>query len=153
MGEWQRLTHVCRRWRQIIYASPRYLDLFLYCSNRTSVAKNLGSWPAFPIALDYHWKLRCEDDKAISLLKHSDRVRLVKIRCLQQKWEKVVTAMQEPFPVLTELDLFVELGPLDHVPVLLSGFLGGSAPCLQRLALDRIPFPALPTFSFVGSES
>ncbi|KAF8269730.1 hypothetical protein EI94DRAFT_908459 [Lactarius quietus] len=30
MRTWQVLVHVCQRWRQIIYASPRYLDLFLY---------------------------------------------------------------------------------------------------------------------------
>ncbi|KAH9166389.1 hypothetical protein EDB89DRAFT_2004022, partial [Lactarius sanguifluus] len=48
MWEWRRLVRVCQRWRQIIYGSPRYLDLLLYCSNgvgRSPVKKDLTSWP------------------------------------------------------------------------------------------------------------
>jgi len=29
---WQTLVHVCRRWRCIVFASPRRLDLKLYCT-------------------------------------------------------------------------------------------------------------------------
>jgi hypothetical protein len=53
--------------------------------------------------------------------------------------EKLSTAMQVPFPELTEL----QLRSYGEV-VLPDSFLGGSAPRLRILNLDRIPFPGLP---------
>ena len=50
---WHKLVHVCRRWRQIIFASPRRLGLHIPCTNKTPVRKNLGIWPAFPIVIYY----------------------------------------------------------------------------------------------------
>jgi hypothetical protein len=50
--------------------------------------------------------------------------------------------MQVPFPILTHLDIYSRGG---YVPVLPTEFLGGSAPCLQNIPLDGIPFPTLPT--------
>ena len=132
MGEWKRLVHVCQRWRQIIYASPRYLDLFLYCSKGTPV-RNLGCWPAFPIAMSYHGP--DHEDDAISILKHRDRVRFVDLSLTSS----LVAAMQEPFPLLRHLELHAS-----DVPVL-PGFLGGSAPCLQLVDLAGVAFPELPT--------
>ncbi|KAF8485882.1 hypothetical protein DFH94DRAFT_808071 [Russula ochroleuca] len=55
--------------------------------------------------------------------------------------ENVSAAMQEPFPELTHL----ELSSSDEaVLVLPDSFLGGHAPRLEFLWLNRIPFPALP---------
>ena len=50
--------------------------------------------------------------------------------------------MQEPFLALAHLSLLLHD---ENLPVLPSEFLGRSAPCLQELRLDSIPFPALPT--------
>ena len=50
-----------------------------------------------------NFRLRGEEDEVFTLLKHAGRVRLVIIMCLQQEWGKVVTGMQEPFQVLTDL--------------------------------------------------
>ncbi|KAH9039231.1 hypothetical protein EDB84DRAFT_1650996 [Lactarius hengduanensis] len=113
MMEWQRLVHVCRGWRQIIYASPRYLDLLLCYSKRTPVG-SLGCWPAFPIAISYG--ILDDEDAAITLLKHPDRVRFVDLSIASSRLEKVVAAMQEPFPVLTHLKLFACVD-LPDVPV------------------------------------
>jgi hypothetical protein len=140
-GEWQRLVHVCRRWRQIIYESPRYLDLLLYCSKGTH-ARNLSCWPAFPITMIY----RCLDDEddVIALLKHSDRVCFISLYLTSSQLGKVVAAMQETFPVLTHLDLTAS-EDLPDEQVLPGGFLGGSSPSLQLVQLTGIPFPDLPT--------
>ncbi|KAH9968522.1 hypothetical protein BGW80DRAFT_1337992, partial [Lactifluus volemus] len=35
--KWHRLVHVCRRWRHIIFDSPRSLDLQLFCTYGTPV--------------------------------------------------------------------------------------------------------------------
>ncbi|KAH9038024.1 hypothetical protein EDB83DRAFT_2647790 [Lactarius deliciosus] len=61
---------------------------------------------------------------------------------------RAVAAMQEPFPVLTHLELRARVDDDESdvpAPVLPGGFLGGSAPCLQLVDLDNIPFPELPT--------
>ena len=48
--------------------------------------------------------------------------------------------MQEPFPELTHLELLLNENE-KLVAVLSDSFLGGSAPCLEALDFDRIPFP------------
>jgi len=55
--------------------------------------------------------------------------------------EKVLGVMQVPFLELIDLQL-MSYDPTP--PVIPNSFLGGSAPCLQFLHLDVIPFPGLP---------
>jgi hypothetical protein len=63
------------------------------------------------------------------------------IEFTSSQFEKVLAATQQPFPVLTYLRFL----PRDETgPVVPDSFLGGSAPQLQTLILDRIPFPGLP---------
>ena len=50
--------------------------------------------------------------------------------------------MQVPFPELAIL--YLSFGSMSFVPVFPNSFLGGSAPRLQFLALNSIPFPGLP---------
>ncbi|KAH8994139.1 hypothetical protein EDB86DRAFT_2927076 [Lactarius hatsudake] len=66
---WPRLVHVCQRWRLIVFASPRSLDLWLYCTPRTLV-KNTCCWPAFPIAIRSIFLLRTKT----TLLRHCSMV-------------------------------------------------------------------------------
>src|SRR5258708_6882197 len=57
--------------------------------------------------------------------------------------------MQEPFPTLTDLDL----GFTDELAsVVPDSFLRGSAPRLQRLFLDSVPFPGLPRLLSSASD-
>jgi hypothetical protein len=143
MKTWQRLVQVCRRWRQIIYASPRYLDLLLCCSNGTTVRDNLNFWPAFPILVKY--RLPGDQDDVIFLLQQRDRIKSVDLGIQTgTQWKTVVATMQEPFPMLT----YLELSGYVDVPALPSGFLGGSAPCLQEVVLYGFPFPEFPMFLF-----
>jgi hypothetical protein len=68
------------------------------------------------------------DDIELTNLKSSD-------------WEQILAAMQEPFPELTRL----QLRSHDETPsVFPDSFLGGSAPRLQHLWFEGIPFPGLP---------
>jgi hypothetical protein len=61
--------------------------------------------------------------------------------------KEVLAAMQKPFPQLSGLMLMLphifRTTPV-KVPVVPDSFLGGSAPCLRELSLERIPFPGLP---------
>jgi hypothetical protein len=152
--EWHLLVHVCRRWRQIIFESPHRLNLQILCTHRTPVRENLGIWPAFPIAIEYNnsgWDIppSSDEDIVIVALEHRDRVSRIMLNATGSQLAKMVTVMQGPFPVLTHL----EFGSSDgEAPILSDGFLGGSAPCLQELRIDGIPFPKLPTLLLSTSD-
>ena len=147
--EWHRLIHVCRRWRQIIFSSPRRLDLYLLCTRGTPVRKNLGRWPAFPILVDYvsypHYTSKIsfnDQDNIIAALEHPDRVRCLKLPVTSLLLGKVAAVAQEPFPMLTQLWLSSKD---ENVSVIPGAFMGQSAPSLQEIHLNGIPFPTLPT--------
>jgi hypothetical protein len=139
--KWHLLVHVCRRWRQVVFASPHRLKLQIFCTYGT---QNLGIWPAFPIVLDFAaaYRLRPNDqDNIVAALEHFDRVCDVRLVGTSSQLAKMATAMRKPFPVLTHLDLL----PWDSALVLPADFLGGSAPSLQKITLSSISFPELGT--------
>ena len=144
---WQRLVQVCQRWRNIIFGSPRYLDLHLHCSEETPFWENSSCWPEFPLTLKYTISPDEDDDDVIFALKHPDRVRRVdlSIRHSDSIVHEVLEVMEVPFPALTHLDLAGPDSEDDPEIFDLSGrFLGQSAPCLEHIHLDAISFPALP---------
>jgi hypothetical protein len=49
---WFTLTHVCRRWRYIVFASPLGLNLRLCCKASRPVREMLDTWPPLPIVID-----------------------------------------------------------------------------------------------------
>jgi hypothetical protein len=137
---WQSLVHVCRRWRRVVFGSPRHLNLQLVCTGKKPVKDTLDVWPALPLYI------QCNDDdgvdNVIAVLEHSDRVRLIDISHVQRPYlENLSAAMQKSFPELTSLVLWER--PY-RTTVLPDSFLGQSAPRLQILELYRIPFPGLP---------
>jgi hypothetical protein len=134
---WQSLVHVCRRWRGLVFASPRRLNLQLCCTPRIS-ARSLDVWPALPLLIKGGVNEKSVDN-VIAELEHSDRIRQIDLVChtsSQNFW----TAMQVPFPELAVLNL----RGMSYGPVLPDSILGGSAPRLRFLALTFIPFPGLP---------
>jgi hypothetical protein len=148
--DWHILVHVCRRWRQIIFDSPRRLHLRILCTSGSPVRKNLGIWPAFPINLRLLGRMEPKDeDNAIAALEHRDRVNAVRLWGTGSQMRKMAGVMQEPFPVLTQLCMRSDD---EGIPVLTAEFLGGSAPHLQEIALHRITFPALPTLLLSTSD-
>ena len=144
---WPLLVHVCRRWRQIIFESPDRLNLQILCTHKTSVRNNLSIWPNFPISIHYDYtgrSLRPEGvGNVIAALRHSNRVSHVELIVTSSLLEKLVSVMQEPFPVLTHIEIYSR-GDSDERG-LTGGFLGGSAPRLQNICLNNLPFLALPT--------
>jgi hypothetical protein len=53
--EWQLLVHVCRRWRNLVFGSPRRLNLQLYCTPETLARDRLDVWPALPLIIATHF--------------------------------------------------------------------------------------------------
>jgi len=140
---WQTLVHVCGRWRCIVFASPRRLDLKLYCTEQRSVnSETLDIWPALPIVI-FSEGIQFEEDvtNVIAALGHHNRV--CKINCYtgENSLLEEFAAIDKPFPALTSLQLISRA----NVPVLPDSFLGGSAPRLRILGLYGIPYPSIGT--------
>ncbi len=152
--KWHLLVHVCQRWRQVVFASPHRLNLQILCTERTPVRKNLCIWPVFPIVIvfyRYSWSglTSNDEDNVTAALEHRDRVCYLFVDVTGLQLEKIATAIQKPFPVLTDLIIVKrDEGAL----VLPDGFLGGSAPCLQQIHLHGIHYPALPTLLLSTSD-
>jgi hypothetical protein len=49
--EWHTLVHVCQKWRNVAFGSPRRLRLILCCKATTPVKETLDVWPPLPIAV------------------------------------------------------------------------------------------------------
>lgn len=140
--EWETLVHVCRRWRCIVFASPRRLGLQLVCTAGTRVREMLDIWPPFPMDLRAVDLLGDSMDNVIAALEHNDRICQFDVyEVSSDELERLVTAMQDPFPMLTR----IHLESSDEVaPVLPNSLMSGSAPRLRSLTLQNIAFPALP---------
>ena len=104
----------------------------------------LDIWPPFPLFVD-HITSRTEDmDNVVAALERRDRVDRIHLYEVNgSSFEKVLAAMQEPFPEL--MFLYLELSSKEElVPIVPDSFLGRSAPRLRFLLLRDIPFPGLP---------
>ncbi len=139
---WQSLVHVCRRWRYVVFGSPRRLNLRLVCTAKTPARDTPDVWPALPLLILGEMSFSSGADHIIVALGQTNRVCRVELEDLEdQQLDKVLAAMQLPFPQLTELRLISDGETPAVVP---DSFLGGSAPHLRFFELDGIPFPGLP---------
>jgi len=107
---WLTLVHVCRRWRTIVFASPCRLDLRIRCTGRSRVKEMLDIWPILPIEIwatgDYATAVSQGkgEDNIAATLEHKDRVYEITVESFSSAvLERIGTAMQEPFPALTDI--------------------------------------------------
>ena len=138
---WHMLVHVCRKWRNVVFGSPRRLGLRLRCTPSTPVKETLDVWPLLPIVIRARNLETFVMDNILAALEHNDRIcELELFLAASSQMEKVFTAMQQPFPALARL----ELEPIgETVPIVPASFLGGSAPRLHVLRLVSVSFPGL----------
>ena len=142
---WRTLVHVCQKWRNVVFGSPRRLNLRLLCRAGTPVKETLDVWPRLPIIV----RTRRSDDgewgaeNIVAVLEHHDRIRRLDLDYLHCcELEKVLAAMQQPFPALTDVSLRSKDG--ERTPAIPASFMGGSAGPLRQLSLEGIPFLGLP---------
>ena len=150
LWEWHILVHVCRRWRQIVFESPRRLHLKIRCTTKTPSRKNLNIWPAFPIAIDFRPTFFDSiPGDAIAAFEDTRRIGHLKLDLTYWQMETLVTMASKPSPALTHLVIRVEIGYPPHLP---DDFLGGYAPRLQLIHLRNVAFPALQTLLLSASH-
>jgi hypothetical protein len=147
---WHTLVHTCQRWRHVLFAWPRHLDLRLHCKSKTAAAKARDVWPTLPIVIHSVDKLHPDNqDDIVDALEHRDRIVQITLAYLSRsQLERCAAWMNEPFPVMQSLDLFCNLPDSDDTPVITDTFLGGSAPCLRRIELSGI---SVSTLKFLSS--
>lgn len=123
-----------------------------------------SGWPALPIAIllsGNHKRMFKSvvagvDNVIATALEHNALVFDIKLHDVQSwQLERFAAAMQIPFPELTSLDISAadKNNYLPSPPVLPDSFLGGSAPRLQTLRLDGIPFRRLVTKLLLSSHN
>ena len=145
-ARWYALVHVCRKWRKVVFGSPRRLNLRLYCRAGTPVRKTLDVWPPLPIVVMVYGDEAWDEGDIVTALERNERVCGIDLwpgYIPNSRLEKLFAAMQQPFPTLSRLQLHCEARD-QTAPVFPKSFLGGSAPRLQSLILGGIPFPGLP---------
>jgi hypothetical protein len=133
---WFTLVHVCRRWRSLVFASPRRLKLRLVCTRGRPVREMLDIWPTLPIVVDdedisCYQRPRMEHfDSVTAALEHRNRVCQISLENLPSSlFPNFMEMMQESFLELTHLYLGAEIeSPMLHP----DSFLGGSAPPHDR---------------------
>ena len=147
---WQKLVHVCRRWRDVVFQSPRRLDLHILCTARTPMTvltEMLDTWPVLPLAIRVC--PRCHTKNTIAVLtNHRDRIcRISVVFDFTSVWPSGILTilhliMMQQFPALTLLRIiYHSSNDLTPIP---DSFLDGSAPHLRYLHLNAIPYPGLP---------
>ena len=144
-GAWQSLVHVCRRWRSIVFRSPRHLNLQLVCGDTTPARDTLDVWPAFPLVILWYGRRTGSVDNIIVGLERRDRVCKIYLANIRSSVLEILsTEMQQPYPELSNLLLHSKVENFETLPVVPDSFLGGSAPRLEALELNGIPFPGFP---------
>jgi hypothetical protein len=103
---WYTLVHVSRKWRHVVFGSPLRLNLRLHCGTGTPVRETLDIWPPLPIVIRFYVPKVWDDDNVFAALEHNDRIsELVFSGVPSSRLERVLAAMQQPFPALTRLFL------------------------------------------------
>ena len=146
---WEALIQVCRRWRCVIFGSPRRLDLRVVCTHKTPTRTSLDIWPPFPIIIASLEEVNDHSVENIIAAFEHGRDRISNISTAYASIDgpaskKLAAAIQKPFLILKSCCL-TSYG--ESAPVFSDTFLGGSAPLLERLELTGIPLPTLPQFT------
>jgi hypothetical protein len=132
---WFKLTHVCLRWRRVVFLASSRLHLhLLFTPHRSSRVTMLRCLPRFPIFIDYRaasWEKK-EQDLALAAIRHRGRVRGIALRSPFPV--TLLCALSHPFPELESL----EICSTQNEMLLPSTILSGSAPCLRQLTLRDI---------------
>src|SRR6266852_249898 len=119
---WRPLIHVCGRWRGLVFASPRRLNLRLYCKPETPAKDTLDVWPALPLIIQGD-VTKSGMDNVIAALGRNNHVCEVDLELAGWQLEELSAAMKVPFPELTVLQLRSDRFKAPAIP---DSFLDGS---------------------------
>ncbi|KAH9017698.1 hypothetical protein EDB84DRAFT_1566716 [Lactarius hengduanensis] len=138
---WCKLSHVCRRWRHVIYSSAFHLGMHIVCTNGSPRIETLNHLPPLPLCVDYRCATATISGQDESGIYHAlllrDRVCRITLHLPPLIFRKFLTLMDRPFPVLEYLSLSSTTDE-DTGLALLKTFL---APNLSHLMLLGVGLP------------
>jgi hypothetical protein len=142
---WRTLVHVCQRWRNVVFGSPRSLHLRIACTSKSPVREKLDVWPRLPIVVSgYCESMTCLDNFKAAL-EHSDRVCQIElmVNARQIPMKDIFAALEKPFPALTDLDL--SQWPFSYMATYHDPFKFLVGSChLRSLSLGGLAIPQFP---------
>ena len=139
---WSKLSHVCRRWRNLIYQSTSQLGMHIQCTNGSPILDTLDHLPPLPLFVNYGYTsvTMTEQDELglIHALRLHDRVRHIDLDVPPPTIvHKVLVLMDGQFPILEHLSL--SFAAKNNIPFTLpKAFL---APNLRHIALVGLGLP------------
>ena len=136
---WCKLSHVCQRWRHLIYESAFHLGMHIQCTHDTPIVDTLDHLPPLPLFVDYSCTsgpvLTEQDELGIHhALRLHDRVRHIFLDIPPSILQKCLVLMDQCFPILEHLTLWFGADKFPTV-TLPKAFL---APNLRHLTLPGI---------------
>ncbi|KAH8988280.1 hypothetical protein EDB86DRAFT_2049806 [Lactarius hatsudake] len=135
---WCKISHVCRRWRYLVYSSAFHLGMYILCTNGTRTVDTLDHLPGLPLFIDYQDIINRQDESAIHhALLLRDRIRHISLHLPPSILHKFLMLIDEPFSILEHLSLSSATKE-DTSLVLPKTFL---APNLRHLSLLGIDLP------------
>ena len=107
---WCKLSHVCQRWRHLIYEYSSYLDMQIECTTGAPIADTLDHLPPLPLIINYRSTIgRTEQDElaVCHALQLHGRVRHIELRVSLSPsiLHKALALMDGNFPILEHLYL------------------------------------------------
>ena len=108
---WCKLSHVCQRWRHLIYECPSHLGMHIKCTNRSPLVNTLDHLPLLPLFVYYssHYfvpliSTRKRDELGMyHTLRLHGRIRYIELALSPSILHKVLALMDENFPILEHL--------------------------------------------------
>ena len=150
---WRKLTHICRRWRYLIFDSSSHLDIYLLLTNGFPSISELSQLPPLPLVIDYSDRpttFASVDEENVRLgLKLNGRVHRVALCASSSSLRMWLELMNKPFPRLRDLSL-LSTTP-EEISLVLPETL--QVPFLLCLSLHGISLPRLSLLSSMISLS
>jgi hypothetical protein len=113
------------------------------CTSGTPVADMLTHSPPLPLTISYpaiSHKATAKDEEGILLaLQHRDRVRHIRLALPASSLQKVITVMDEPFPILERMHIESETDDDDDAGLALPKTF--QAPLIRHFRLDTVALP------------
>ena len=142
---WCKLSHVCQRWRHLVYECSSYLGMHIQYTNSSPMANTINHLPPLPLFVNYSWyyigpKTPRPDELGIyHILRLHGRIYHIALDIALPSLHEVLMLMNENFPRLEYLSLTGSVLS-EHClpPTLPKAFL---APNLQHLTLSGIGLP------------
>ena len=140
--KWNRLAHVCQRWRHVIYTSPLRLSLQILCKSGKTIERVPRAWPTLPLVVGFKGSPRSKSlpKNVVIALRHADRVCEIDLGVTTPISQSITDVMKAAFPALEHIRM---VSKDTAEPVVIGEFLGGSAPRLKEIHVDGIAIPFL----------